>query len=222
MELKMYFGIVVKRLWVLLLLLVVIGCLTAYISFYVLKPVYETSTSLFVVSKINNSQTSIDYNDILVSQLLVNDYRELIISRTVTAAVINELGIGNITPKALADKIKVNSKSDTRVIKIEVQGEDPKQLQVITDKLAAVFMIKAVELMKVENVAVIDKAEFPEDPVKPKPIMNILISVFVSLLLGTGLMILIEYLDDTIKTSDDVEQYLGLTLLGTIPVIQIR
>lgn len=222
MELKQYFYIIYKRLWIIVLLPFLATLASAYVSFYVLDPVYEANTSLYVINKQTDSQLSVAYSDLMAGQYLVKDYRELVKSRTVTGAVIEELKLTGITHAMLAEKISVNSKNDTRIIEIRVQDGDPERARQIADKVGEVFVNKVIDLMKVENVSVVDKAQVPTKPVNPKPVMNIAIAFFTGLMASIGIVFLIEYLDDSIKTSEDVEKYLGLTVLGTIPEFGIK
>ncbi|RYD07019.1 hypothetical protein N752_00120 [Desulforamulus aquiferis] len=80
-------------------------------------------------------------------------------------------------------------------------------------------MGKVVEIMKVDNVNVIDLAVTPSNPVKPNKKLNILIAGVVGLMIALGLVFLLEFLDRTIKTSEDVKRHLGLPVLGAIPKI---
>lgn len=219
MELKQYLGIVKKKLWLIMILPLIAAGASYYISFYVLPPVFESGTTLYIANRIQDTQLPIAYNDILVSQQFVRDYRELIKSRSVTSTVIEELKLEHVTSDTLVPRISVNSKNDTRIIEIKVQDGDPKRAQQITDKLSSVFIARVAELMKVENIGIVDKAQLPYKPVKPRPVIIILTSVFTSILLAFGIAILTEYLDDTIKTSEDVEKQLGLSVLGTIPAL---
>jgi capsular polysaccharide biosynthesis protein len=222
MELRQYFSIIFKRLWIVLLIPITAVGISAYLSFYVLDKVYESNTTLYVINKNEKSQFSIDYNDVLVGQQLVKDYSELVKSRTVTENVIDELKLKGLTPEDLARKINVDSKNDTRIIEIKVQDKDPETARNITDKVGEVFISKVVDLMKVENVSIIDKAEVPLSPVKPRPIINIAIALFAGLMAAIGIIFLLEYLDNTIKTSEDVEKLLGLSVLSTIPMMDIK
>lgn len=222
MELKQYFHIIYKKLWIIILLPLVASMVSAYVSFYVLKPVYESNTTLYVINKKPDNQLAIAYNDIMVGQQLVKDYRELVKSRTVTSAVIDELKIRDISPESLAGHISVNSKNETRLIEIKVQDGDPQRASNIADKVGEVFINKVIDLMKVENVSVVDRAQTSGKPIKPRPMINIAIAFFTGLLAALGIVFLLEYLDDTIKSPEDVEKYLGLTVLGTIPVFNLK
>ncbi len=217
MELREYFNIVLKRIWLIILLPIIAAIVAAYVSFYVIEPVYEANTTLYIINKSTSSDISIAYNDLLVGQQLVNDYKEIVKSRRVTSEVISELGLKNYTPASLAEKINVTAKNNTRLIEIVVSDTNPQLAKNIADKVADVFTREVVKLMKVENVNIVDTAQLPETPVKPKHLINIGVSFIVALLAAVGIAFLIEYLDDTIKSTEDVEKYLGLTVLGTIP-----
>jgi capsular polysaccharide biosynthesis protein len=221
-DLKAYFAILRKRVWLIIILPAAAALATAYISFFVLTPFYEADTTLYVINKTGQSELPIAYNDVLVGQYLVKDYRELVKSRTVTNQVIEELGISDMEPENLASKINVNSKNDTRIIEIKVQDPNPVQAAEIADKLGEVFVSKVIELMKVDNVSIVDTAKIPENPVKPNPVTNIAAAFFIGLLAAAGIIFLLEYLDDTLKTPEDIEKYLQLSVLGTIPEFSIK
>jgi capsular polysaccharide biosynthesis protein len=217
MELKEYLSIIMKRIWLIIFLPVIVAAISAYVSFYVMDPIYEANTTLYIINKSSSPGLTIAYNDLLVGQQLVNDYKEIVKSRKITSKVIEELNLTGWSPYRLARKINVSAKNNTRVIEIVVSDSNPQLAKDIADKVAEVFKREAVNLMKVENVNIVDTAQLPENPVKPRHRMNIAVSFLIGLLAAIGIVFLVEYFDDTIKTADDVEKYLGLTVLGTIP-----
>ena len=222
LDLKQLFLIVIKRWWLMLLIPLVAAGVTAYLSYYVLDPVYEANTTLYVINKQSENQTTIAQSDLTVGGLLVQDYKEIIVSRTVTQEVINQLGLISLTTEELADKIAVEAKNNTRILEIRVKDQNPERAKNITDALASVFIERVVELMKVDNVSIVDAAVVPNAPVEPRPLRNTAIAAVAGLLLAIGAAFLLEFLDDTIKTSEDVEKHLGLTVLGTIPVFTLK
>ncbi|MCX7920946.1 MAG: Wzz/FepE/Etk N-terminal domain-containing protein [Clostridia bacterium] len=222
MEIKKYLNMVSRRLWIIVLLPFIASSITGYISFKVLKPAYESDISLYVVNKRPDPQLPIQYDDIMASQQLVKDYRELIKSRTVTREVIKELNLENLTPESLAEKITISLKNDTRIIEIKVLDGDPDRAQKLANKLGEAFINKIAGLTKVDNVSIVDMAEKPEKPVKPRPIVNIVISFFTGLIAALGVVFVMEYMNDTIRSAEDVENQLGLTVLGTIPVLSMK
>lgn len=217
MELREYLQIIRKRIWIVVALTLVAAIISSIVSFFVLEPIYQSNTTLYVGKK-TDGQEAMVYNDLLLNNQLVKDYRELVKSRLIARTVIDELQLHDMTAGQLAGKLSVNLKNDTRLIEITAQDTDPELAMVIANKVAEVFKQKVVELMDVENVQVIDRAEVPISPVKPKKELNIAIATFIGLMTGLGIIFLIEYLDNTIKTPEDIEKHLGLPVIGTIPV----
>lgn len=205
-----------KRLWIVILITIIATTASGAFSFFVLEPIYQANTTLYVGKNIS-TDGQVGYQDILMSGQLVKDYRELVRSRLVSNIVISELGLKDTTTTQIADMLGVNLKSDTRIIEITAQHTDPKFAQIIANKVADVFEKKAIELIEVDNVQVIDVAETPKNPIKPNKTMNVAIGFVLGLMFGLGLVLLIEYIDNTLKTPNDVEKHLGLAIIGTIP-----
>lgn len=220
MELKQFFRIIIKRLWIIILLPVILGTAAAYYSYYMLQPVYQANTTLYVMN--NDPQYGINYSVLMAGEYLVRDYQELAKSRAVTERVIKDMGLKGYSPDGLASKIRVISKTQTRVIGIVVTDTNPQMAKEIADKVSEVFVEKAKELMKIDTVNIIDLAQVPWMPVEPNPQRNITVAAFIGLALAAGIVFLIEYLDDSIKTPEDVEKYLGLNVLGIVPVFSIK
>jgi len=215
MELKEYLIIIQKRLWIIVTITLVFSIISGLISIYVLDEVYQSDTSIFVGKSNNMQNDQMVYNDILIGNQLVKDYRELVKSRLITNIVIKRLNLP-LNAKQLSRKLNVSLKNDTRFIEITAQDTDPVMAQKIANEIASVFKEKAVELIDVENVQIIDVAELPTEPIKPNRKLNIAIAAFIGLMVGIGLVFLIEYMDNTIKTVDDIKKYVDLPVIGTI------
>lgn len=214
-----YMHILRKRIWVIILLPVISTLAVGLISIYVLKPVYESSVNIIIINKRidTNSPGFVTYDDLLISQQLVKDYKEIVKSRSVTTAVIEDLMIDDLTPKMLAKNIEVQSKNDTDIINIRVKDRDPYRAKSIVTKLTDVFQQKIFDLYENKNVKIIDNAEVQIEPVSPKVILNTAISFLASLIITITLVFLLELMDDTIKTSEEAEEILGLPVVGMIP-----
>ncbi len=219
LDLKSLFNIVLRQWWILLVTTVVIIGAAAVYSFFIAVSIYQADTTIYV-GRHQDPNSSLGYNDLLMGAQLVNDYRELVKSRMVSYRVINELGLEDITATELAKSISVNSVKDTRLIEITAQHPDPQMARKIADKVAEVFSEVVVDVMKIENVQIIDRAVMPNSPVKPNKMMNMAIAAVLGLMLGFGIIFVIEYFDDTLKTPEDVEKYLELPVIGTIPVFK--
>ncbi|ADQ41887.1 lipopolysaccharide biosynthesis protein [Caldicellulosiruptor acetigenus I77R1B] len=223
MEVKEYFLIIRKRIILIITTTILSSLIAAILSFYVLEPVYRASVTLFAGRSTNNSASSDSiqalYSDVLLGQQLVKDYREIAVSRTVLERVIKELNL-KISIDQLKSMVSVQLKNDTRILMINIESKDPKYAALIANKLAEVFIEAVQKIMKIENVQIVDKAVVPEKPERPKKALNIAIAFVVGLLIGVGLAFFIEYLDNTIKTPDDVEKFLQLPVLAVIPDLE--
>ncbi|QZY57595.1 lipopolysaccharide biosynthesis protein [Crassaminicella profunda] len=217
-DLREYFDVIQKRKWIIFLITAIAVSTSAVVSFFILDPVYETYTTM-MVGKTKSQETMIEYSDVLLSQKLVKTYGEIAKSRTVSKEVIKDLNL-SFTPIELKEKIEINSVKDTEIIMIKVQDTDPLLARDIANDLAQVFKKHVTKIMKVDNVQVIDKAEIPKNPVKPRPQLNIAIAGALGIMISLGVVFLLEYLDNTIKTPADVEKYLGLPVMGTIPLLE--
>jgi len=219
-SLKEVLFILKKRIKLILSLFLIAVLLSSIISIFVLDKEYQANTTLMVGRpKDYVSDANIQYNELLLNQKLVSTYGELIKTRAVAEEVINNLNL-DLSYEQYKEKVNVSLVKDTELIQIIVKDNDPSVARIITDETANVFMDKVQEIMKVDNVHVIDKAEIPTQPVSPNVILNIAVAAVLGLMIGVFLSFLLEFLDNTIKTPEDVEKYLNLPVLGSIPKVE--
>lgn len=214
-DLRELIHIIAKRFWLIALITVVAVLSSGFISVFVLDKQYEAYTQL-IINKPADQAQPLTYNDVMLNQKLVDTYSIIAKSNTVLEQVIEQLGL-NIPIKELNDKITVSGENETEIIRITVKDTDPKLAASIANKVAEVFMAEVIKKMKIDNVQVIDPARIPIEPSQPKPLLNIAIAGVLGIMIGLGVVFLMEYLDNTIKTPDDVQRYLGLPVLGSIP-----
>lgn len=220
-SLREYFFILRKRLWLVILLTIVSVVVSGIVSYYVLEPEYQTFTTLIVgkPKDYQNVDNKLEYNELLLNQKLVSTYGEIVKTRAVTDEVIEKLNL-DMGYKEFKEKVNVNLVKDTEIIKLEVTDRNPELAAKIANETALVFMKNIKEIMMVENVQVIDEAQIPESPIKPRPKLNMAIAGVLGFMIGIFLIFLLEYLDNTIKTPEDVERYLDLPIIGTIPMVE--
>lgn len=215
-ELRELFYIIWKRIWIILLITILAVATSGIVSFYVLEPEYQTFTTLMVGKPKQSGEENMQYQDVLMNQKLVSTYGELAKSKIVSNEVIDKLNL-DMSADTLRNKVSVSLVKNTEIIKIEVMDNDPEFASMIANETALVFMKNVTNIMKIENVQVIDKAEVPTYPIKPRPMLNMAIAGVLGIMVSVFLIFLLEYLDNTIKTPADVEKYLGLSVIGTIP-----
>ncbi|MDT9026806.1 YveK family protein [Rossellomorea yichunensis] len=208
-----------KRMSLIIILTLMAVLVSAAISYFVLTPIYQSSTQL-LVNKSNDDQQSFNVGEVQTNLQLINTYNVIMKSPAILDIVIDDLNL-DMTTKELNEKITVQSEKDSQVVNISVQDEDPKQAAAIANKIAEVFQTEIVKIMNVDNVSILAKAELGENPspIKPQPLLNIAIALVVGLMAGVGLAFLLEFLDNTVKTEQDIEKGLELPVLGVIPTI---
>jgi capsular polysaccharide biosynthesis protein len=211
-----------KKRWLLVVVIPLIAALTSgIISFYIISPVYQASTTIIVGKKASDSTVQqagqlLDNNVLLANQQLAKTYGEIAKSRTVEENVIDALDLP-LTAQQLDEKITVNPVKNTEILEIADQDTDPSLAADIANTMVQKFSDSVIEIKKVDSVSIVDKAVAPIDPVKPKKAQNVLIAFGVGLMVSIGLAFLLEFLDKTIKSTKDVEDILGLPVLGVIP-----
>ncbi|MGE8078380.1 YveK family protein [Peribacillus loiseleuriae] len=202
-----------KKRWKLIVFLTVVAALiSGSLSYFVLTPVYQSSTQILVNQKSENNQ--IDASQLRVNIDVINTYSEIIKSPAILEKVKANLNLTESVAQ-LNQKITVNSQNNSQVFSLAVQHSNRAMSVQIANEVAETFQREIPAIMNVDNVTILAKAENPI-PVGPNPLLNISIAVVVGLMLGIGLAFLLEYLDNTLKDERDVEVYLGLPVLGSI------
>ena len=181
-----------------------------------LKPVYEAKSTLIVNTEKNEETQMITGDQFSVTQKLAVTYGEIIKSRAVLEDVIKNLKLEN-TYESLSGQITVSPVKDTQIISISVQDTNKQKARDIANEIPKVFAKEAKRITKANDIQVIDKAILPKDAVKPNKMMNIAIAAVLGMMIGLFIVFLIEYLDNKIKTPQDIEKHLGLSVIGVIP-----
>lgn len=204
-----------EKAWIIALTAVVFVGITGAVTKFLITPQYRSTTSIYVLARQNDS--TLTTSDLSASTQLTQDYAQLIKSRTVAENVIANLGL-DLTPEKLLSKISVSTQSNTRIITISVLDAEPE----VAMKVANAVRISAANQIQMvtnsEAVNVVDSANLPTAKASPSMTKNCAIAGLLGVALSAGIILLLHFTNDTIKTSDDVEKYLGLSTLGTIPL----
>lgn len=214
MELRQYIDLVKRRGWIVLLVCLVATAAAFYVTEQ-MTPVYRSSTTILV----NQTSTpeSIQYNDVLTSERLTNTYAELAKQRTVISQVIEQLDL-QMTPSELDSKIAVAPIEETQLLRLHVEDPDPALAASIANTTAQVFIADNTNQLsnRPGTVSITELAQEPASPFKPNVRLNTILAAVLGIMIGGAIAFLVEYLDDTVKTAQDVENLLGLTTLGTV------
>jgi len=217
------FEVLKKRYKIILSSVVIITLLVAIGSLFVITPMYE-ATSQFIVNEPEKSESEqFDSNTIRTNIEVINTYNVIITSPAILDDVIDELNL-DYGASTLAEKITVSSEEDSQVVSVTVS--DPKQpvASMIVNEVVATFQNEIPDIMNVDNVNILTQAEevTNPNPVSPNVKLNIAIGLVLGLMIGVGIAFLLEYLDTTIKTEKDIENQLGVSVIGIIPRVEIE
>ncbi|WEG13381.1 Wzz/FepE/Etk N-terminal domain-containing protein [Pullulanibacillus sp. KACC 23026] len=208
----------IKKRIVLIVIITLLATVASgiFTKFFV-TPKYDASTQVLVNQASSNQNSQIDYTQVQTNVQLINTYSVIIKSPTILNEVIRQLHL-NLTADDLGDMITVNSAENSQVFTVTVESDGEAKSVRIANAVASAFKKKIQSLMKVDNVSILSKASIAEhaSPVKPNLKMNVAIGFVVGLMISIGLAFLLEFLDKTIKTEEDIERYLELPVLGAI------
>ncbi|MED2790580.1 YveK family protein [Bacillus wiedmannii] len=215
-SLKELFLILKKRLAMILVIAFGAAIVSAIISFFFMTPIYQSSTQILVNQK-KQDGTMIQAGEIQTNIQLTNTYKVIIKSPVILDQVKEKLNL-NLTIQELTKKIDVTNEKESQVISVTAEDKSPKLARDIANATADVFKSEVAKIMNVDNVTVLSKAEVAENqsPIKPRPMLNVAIAFVVGLMASVGLAFLLEYLDNTVKKEEDVENLLGLPVLGIV------
>ncbi|WP_313467754.1 Wzz/FepE/Etk N-terminal domain-containing protein [Streptococcus parasuis] len=201
-----------KKFLILLTAILTTGLAFAY-SAFLATPQYDSTTRLYVVNQSSDNGAGITNQDLQAGSFLVKDYKEIILSQDVLKNVTTTLGITD----DIKEKITVNIPVDTRILSITVRDSDPNQAATIANTLRDEAAKKIIEVTKVSDVTTLEAALPAENPSTPQTKRNLVLGFVAGAFIATALVLVLEVLDDRVKRPQDIEEGLGMTLLGVVP-----
>nr|AEP02717.1 CpsB [Streptococcus suis] len=209
--------LLLKTIWRKKFLIIITALFGAGIAFvyssFLVTPPYDSTTRIYVVSQNVEAGAGLTNQELQAGTYLVKDYREIILSQDVLTQVATELNL----KESLKEKISVSIPVDTRIVSISVRDADPNEAARIANSLRTFAAQKVVEVTKVSDVTTLEEAVPAEEPTTPNTKRNILLGLLAGGILATGIILAMEVLDDRVKRPQDIEEVMGLTLLGVVP-----
>lgn len=216
------FGRVLGELKLVLILIPVVAMFTsALISLFVLSPVFKATTTITVLRDQMTPFSEINAGTLALNQRLVRNYSELAKTRSVLEEVIKANNL-KLTPEELRSKVNVELAGDTEVLKITASDSNPSVAALIANGVAQALSGKVYKVLNVKNIQVLDPAIPPESPSSPNVFLNVLMAGILGLIITVAIIFVREYLDDTIRSPEDIENFLKLPVLGMIPATALQ
>lgn len=214
------FATLKKRLGLIVILTILAVIIAGVVSYTLMTPIYQTSTQI-LVNQEKTDASQLTNQNIQTDLQLINTYSVIIKSPAILDEVSQQLDLG-LSVESLISKITVSNAENSQVVNVAVQDPDPAIAVDIANTTADVFQEKIYELMNVDNVSILSPAVLKDNPspVAPNPMLNMAIAGVIGLMLGVGIAFLLEYLDTSIKSSQDIEDVLDIPVLGFVSPIQ--
>ena len=207
----------VKKRWKIIALTTVLATVVSGIfSFFIISPTYEASTKIFI-GKEGAESEGYNSSDVSMYQNLIKTYSELIKTKDLVNKAIDnseyDLSVNNVL-----NGITVNTLTGTQILQISYQSKSPSIAKNMLESITNEFITKAEELVPNGNVKILESVELPKNPVAPNKTMNIAIAFILGMMVGFGIVFLLEYLDNTYKNKEQLEKDLDIPVLGVIPM----
>ena len=203
-----------SKIWIIILVTVLGFGVSAGFTMLFMKPVYKSTSIMYVLTK-STSITSLA--DIQMGTQLTQDYIVVIKSRPVVETVIDNLGL-DMSFEELRGSISVNNPANTRFLEITVSNHDAFLAKKIVDEIANVSAEQMAAVMETQAPNIMDYGQIPSHPSEPSLVKNSMVGAMLGFVLICGILTVMYILNDSIKTPDDIEKYLGLNTLGLIPL----
>ncbi len=214
-DLKDLFGYLLHWTWIIVVCGVLAGLAGYLVSSLAVTPLYQSTTTVYILNKQDNNG-NLTYSDLQLGSQLTADYALLIKSRTVLEQVIENYGL-SISYEQFAGQVDVNSVDNTRSINITVTNPDPAMAMQLANQIREIAAQHITSVMDIQAVNLVDAANLPTHPSSPSIARWTAVGALLGLLLCVAVLSVHFLMDDTIKNSEDIEKYLDLSVLAMIP-----
>ena len=210
------FKILWKRKILIALVAIVAGALAFAYSAFIVKPEFTSTTRIYVVNRNQGDKPGLTNQDLQAGSYLVKDYREIILSQDVLEKVTSDLKL-DLSPKALASKVKVTVPVDTRIVSISVNDRVPEEASRIANSLREVAAEKIISITRVSDVTTLEEARPAIAPSSPNIRRNTIIGLLGGTVFTVVAVLIVELVDTRVKRPEDIEDVMQIALLGVVP-----
>lgn len=208
------FGVLRTRIFSIVMSGVILAAIFGLGTLFLIEPKYQSTSKLYIVGQ-SSSLTSLA--DLQTGSQLTQDYMVLVQSRPVLEKVIDNLGL-DMQYEDLRSIVSLNNPQDTRILEVTVTTGDPYMAKEIVDEVSAVSTSRIAAIMNVDEPTIAEYGHLESSPSSPSLRKNIVLGGLLGVLLSAGSIVVLYLLNDSIRTEEDVEKYLGLNTLALIPI----
>ncbi len=210
------FAVLLGRVWLIISSGVFFALLCLFISKFIMTPLYSSTTKIYILNK--EEGATVTYSDVQISTQLTQDYAQLIKSRYVLEEVIQTLKL-DMDYDEFNELVSIGTPDDTRIVAITVKDADPMMAMKEANCVREVASKHIQNVMDIDAINIAELANMPTEKYSPSASRWAMIGGVLAVVVVSAVIILNYLMDDTIKSSDDIEAYLGLSTLAMIPAI---
>lgn len=203
-----------KKIWFILAAMIIGGGLAGAYSKFLITPQYSSTSMMYILSK---ETTLTSLADLQIGSQLTEDYKVIVNSRPVLGEVIDSLAL-DMSYEQLLAKISIGNPTDTRILTVTVTDPDPYRAKAIVDCVAETASDYIGEIMEMIPPQIIENGTVATRKTSPSNGKNAVLGALAGMVLVCGVIVIQVIMNDTVRTEEDVERYLGLTVLASVPL----
>lgn len=209
-----------KKRWKLIFILtMIVTTISVIINFFIILPEYEARTKVFIGKEgsiTKGTDKNYNDNDVEMYQKLLKTYAEIIQTDDLIGKAINGESLGEKSKDVLKN-LTVTPTKDTQILEIKYTNKDRILAKDVLYSIINEFIIESKQIIPNGNVKVIESVKTPEEPISPNKPLNIAATFFLGLMISVGLSFFLEFIDNTFKKKEQLEETLGVPVIGVIP-----
>jgi capsular polysaccharide biosynthesis protein len=212
-----------RRLWVIALVGFIFAGLAAGFSF-VQTPTYEASIKVLIGQKQSSDIPPDLGNEVAGLQQITATMVEAVQTRPVAQGAIERLDL-RMSPTSLLENLSAEQIGTTSFLEVSYADSNPERAQRIANTVGEVFSDQISKTSPSANAitaTVWEPAVLPDEPAAPSPIRNVVLALVLGLMLGLGLAFLLEYLDNSWDSPEELERVSGVPTYGVIPAFKVH
>lgn len=213
-EFKRMLDILNNKKRIIALILILFIALGYLYSYYYVVPEYKSTSTLLLIPNDDETVTS---SDLTLNSGLISTYGNIAKNSKVLKQVISNLNL-NIQEGQLLSKIEINIIKDTHIMEISVSDTDPQMATNITKELSNVFLNEIKQIYNLNNIGIVDEAQLPDTPYNINHIKDMFMFVCMGIVVSFAYVVIIYLFDNTIKKEEDIEEYIKIKSLGSVPI----
>ena len=203
-----------KKIWFILAAMIIGGGLAGAYSKFLITPQYSSTSMMYILSK---ETTLTSLADLQIGSQLTEDYKVIVNSRPVLGEVIDSLAL-DMSYEQLLAKVSIGNPTDTRILTVTVTDPDPYRAKAIVDCVAETASDYIGEIMEMIPPKIIENGTVATRKTRPSNGKNAVLGALAGMVLVCGVIVIQVIMNDTVRTEEDVERYLGLSVLASVPL----